>query len=45
MLLRPIELVILLVGIFMLAYPALNNAAPSQLKPGEDASRFVLHYV
>jgi len=45
MLLRPIGLVILLVGIFLVAYPALNNAAPSQLKPGEDASRFVLHYV
>ena len=45
MLLRPIRLVILLVGIFLVAYPALNNAAPSQLKPGEDASRFVLHYV
>lgn len=45
MLLRPIELVILLIGIFLFAYPALNNAAPPQLKPGEDASRFVLHYV
>ena len=45
MLLRPIGLVILLVGIFLLAYPALNNAAPSQLKPGKNAHRFVLHYV
>lgn len=45
MLLRPIGLGIFIIGIVLLGYPALSNAAPSRMKPGEDASRFVLHYV
>lgn len=45
MLLRPIRLAILLIGAFFLACPSWSNARPVQMKPGEDASRFVLHYV
>ncbi|MBL8036574.1 MAG: hypothetical protein JNN16_03640 [Nitrospira sp.] len=45
MLLRPIGLVILLAGEFFFACSSLSNAAPSRMKPSEDAGRFVLRYV
>lgn len=45
MLLRPIRLAILLVGTFPLACASLSSATPARMKPAEDASRFVLHYV
>ncbi len=45
MFLRPIGLGIFIISIVLLGYPALNHAASSPTKPGEDASRFVLHYL
>ncbi|MDH4305753.1 MAG: hypothetical protein OEV53_17000, partial [Nitrospira sp.] len=45
MLLRPIGLSMLLISAFQLICSSWSNAAPSHMKPGEDASRFVLRYV